>query len=152
VVAGALLDLGQLRQLAESVDLEIESMSRFTSPHQALPRTHLLSNGEYSVMLTVAGSGYSRWRDIAVTRWREDPTCDPFGCYIYLRDVVDGEVWSAGYSRSPGRPSRPCSSRRAQITRHDGSISPSPKSWCRPTTMRKSVGCLTNRERLGNRN
>ena len=38
----------------------------------ATPRTHLLSNGSYAVMLTAAGSGYSRWRDIAVTRWRED--------------------------------------------------------------------------------
>ena len=45
---------------------------RFTTPHDATPRTQLLSNGRYSVMLTSAGSGYSRWRDIAVTRWRED--------------------------------------------------------------------------------
>ena len=52
---------------------------RFTSPHHTAPRTHLLSNGNYSVMLTAAGSGYSRWRDISVTRWREDPTCDPWG-------------------------------------------------------------------------
>src|SRR4029077_10612922 len=126
VVGGALFDLGQRRQLAESVDLEIESMSRrFTSPHQALPRTHLLSNGEYSVMLTVAGSGYSRWRDIAVTRWREDPTCDPWGCYIYLRDVVDGEVWSAGYQpvgHEPDAYEALFFEDRAQITRRDGSI------------------------------
>jgi len=98
---------------------------RFTSPHQALPRTHLLSNGEYSVMLTVAGSGYSRWRDIAVTRWREDPTCDPWGCYIYLRDVVDGEVWSAGYQpvgHEPDAYEALFFEDRAQITRRDGSI------------------------------
>ena len=39
---------------------------------RATPRTQLLSNGRYAVMLTSAGSGYSRWRDIAITRWRED--------------------------------------------------------------------------------
>jgi cyclic beta-1,2-glucan synthetase len=70
---------------------------RFTSPHSAAPRTHLLSNGGYSVLLTAAGSGYSRWRDMAVTRWREDPTCDPWGSYIFLRDVGNGHVWSAGF-------------------------------------------------------
>ena len=43
------------------------------------PRTHLLSNGRYAVMLTAAGSGYSRWRDLAVTRWREDATRDDWG-------------------------------------------------------------------------
>ena len=63
---------------------------RFTSPHHVAPRTHLLSNGNYSVMVTAAGSGYSRWHDIAVTRWREDPTCDPWGSYVFLRDVANG--------------------------------------------------------------
>jgi cyclic beta-1,2-glucan synthetase len=37
------------------------SLRRFTSPHDLMPRTHLLSNGRYAVMLTSAGSGYSRW-------------------------------------------------------------------------------------------
>jgi cyclic beta-1,2-glucan synthetase len=70
---------------------------RFASPHQATPRTHLLSNGDYSVMLSTAGSGYSRWRDQAVTRWREDRTCDPWGSFVFLRDVGDGRIWSAAY-------------------------------------------------------
>jgi cyclic beta-1,2-glucan synthetase len=77
--------------------MPIDSPRRFSSPYQATPRTHLLSNGNYSVMLTAAGSGYSRWRDMALTRWREDPTCDPWGFYIFLRDVFNGHVWSAGY-------------------------------------------------------
>ena len=61
------------------------------------PRTHLLANGDYAVMISAAGSGYSRWRDIAVTRWREDPTCDPWGFFMFLRDCANGRVWSAGY-------------------------------------------------------
>ena len=50
-------------------------------PHRTIPHRapHLLSNGRYAVMLTSAGSGYSRWRDIAITRWREDPTRDCLG-------------------------------------------------------------------------
>jgi cellobiose phosphorylase len=60
------------------------------------PRQHgLLSNGTYSVMLGSSGSGYSQWRDLAVTRWREDPTCDPWGSYLLLRDEDSGAVWSA---------------------------------------------------------
>jgi cyclic beta-1,2-glucan synthetase len=70
---------------------------RFTSPHHAAPRTHLLSNGNYSVMITAAGSGYSRWRDTAVSRWREDSTLDAYGSYVFLRDVANGQVWSAAY-------------------------------------------------------
>ncbi|MBF6595490.1 MAG: glycosyl transferase, partial [Thermaceae bacterium] len=68
---------------------------RFTQAKQRQPQTHLLSNGRYIVMLSAAGSGYSRWKGLAVTRWREDATCDDWGSYIYLRDVRSGQLWSA---------------------------------------------------------
>jgi cyclic beta-1,2-glucan synthetase len=109
----------QLRELAAVAP------RRFTSPHHVAPRTHLLSNGDYSVMLTAAGSGYSRWRGIAVTRWREDPTCDPWGCYVFLRDVVSGQVWSAGYQpvgREPDSYDVAFFEDHAEITRRDGRI------------------------------
>jgi cyclic beta-1,2-glucan synthetase len=54
----------------------------------------LLSNGRYHVMVTNAGGGYSRWKGLAVTRWREDGTCDNWGTFCYLRDVASGEFWS----------------------------------------------------------
>ena len=62
----------------------------FTSARSLVPQTHLLSNGRYTVMLTAAGSGFSRFNDLAVTRWREDATRDTNGTYIYLRDVPIG--------------------------------------------------------------
>jgi cyclic beta-1,2-glucan synthetase len=74
-----------------------EIQRRYSSPHSRIPRTQLLSNASYAVMLTSAGSGYSRWRNLDVTRWREDATCDDWGSYIFLRDTRSGEVWSAGY-------------------------------------------------------
>ncbi|MBK8650584.1 MAG: hypothetical protein IPN23_02525 [Elusimicrobia bacterium] len=70
---------------------------RFHTPHETPPRTQLLSNGRYSVMLTAAGAGYSQWHELAVTRWREDPTRDAYGTFVFLRDVRSGEVWSVGY-------------------------------------------------------
>ena len=54
------------------------------------PISHLMSNGQYAVMLTAAGGGYSRWGDIALTRWREDATRDNQGPVLHLRDVADG--------------------------------------------------------------
>ncbi|MEO6782800.1 MAG: glucoamylase family protein, partial [Bradyrhizobium sp.] len=59
------------------------------------PITHLLSNGRYAVMLTATGGGYSRWRELAVTRWREDTTRDDQGSFIFLRDMQTETVWSA---------------------------------------------------------
>ena len=70
---------------------------RFNSPHTPIPEVQLLSNGRYHVMITNAGGGYSRWKDLAVTRWREDSTCDHWGTFCYLRDVTSGEFWSTAY-------------------------------------------------------
>lgn len=69
----------------------------YDTPHLPTPRTQLLSNGTYSVMITSAGSGYSGCGPLAVTRWREDVTRDHWGSYCYVRDVRSGAVWSTGY-------------------------------------------------------
>ncbi len=98
---------------------------RFQSPHQPAARTQLLSNGRYAVMMTSAGSGYSRWGDLAVTRWREDPTCDCWGSYIFLRDADRGTVWSAGYQPSGVEPDRYEATfleDHVDIVRRDGTI------------------------------
>ncbi len=73
------------------------SRRRFLSPGLRAPQVQLLSNGRYQVVITNAGGGYSRWQDLAVTRWREDSTRDCWGTFIYARDIVTGEFWSAGY-------------------------------------------------------
>jgi cellobiose phosphorylase len=69
----------------------------FGSPNTPKPEVLLLSNGRYHVMITNAGGGYSRWKDMAVTRWREDSTCDNWGTFCYIRDVTSGEFWSTAY-------------------------------------------------------
>lgn len=61
------------------------------------PRTQLLSNGNYTLMITTAGGGYSSCGGRAITRWREDATRDNWGSFIYVRDVRSGSVWSAGH-------------------------------------------------------
>ena len=70
-------------------------------PATALRVTSLMSNGHYSLMVTATGSGYSRWGDLAVTRWQPDPVEDRMGCYIFLRDTESGEWWSATAAPKP---------------------------------------------------
>ncbi len=98
---------------------------RVATAHSAIVTTHLLSNGRYTVMLTGAGSGYSRWQGLAVTRWREDATCDDWGSYIFLRDVRDGYLWSAGFQPSGAEPRSYMAAfheGRAEFTRQDRDI------------------------------
>ncbi|WP_234054047.1 MULTISPECIES: glucoamylase family protein [unclassified Xanthobacter] len=113
------------RSAARARDLEPPAARAFTSARQATPATHLLSNGRYATMLTAAGSGYSRWGEFAVTRWREDTTCDDFGSYIFVRDVRSGEVWSCGFQPSGVEPAAyqvTFHEDRAEFIRRDGTL------------------------------
>jgi cyclic beta-1,2-glucan synthetase len=115
----------EVKSAADVRDLVPPVLRRFTSPHDAIPRTHLLSNGRYAVMVTAAGSGYSRWRDVAVTRWREDVTRDSWGSYLFLRDMHTGGVWSAGHQPSGTEADSyevNYSEDHAEFSRRDGSI------------------------------
>jgi len=110
---------------AEIRDISLPGGRRLATAHSATPVTQLLSNGRYAVMLTAAGSGYSRWRDLAVSRWREDVTCDEWGSYVFLRDVDSGNVWSAGFQPSGVEPDDynvTFNENRAEFTRRDGSL------------------------------
>jgi cellobiose phosphorylase len=61
------------------------------------PRTHILSNGEYSTVLTHAGTGYSFCNELALTRWRRDPVKDSYGFFFYIKELESNEFWSVGH-------------------------------------------------------
>ena len=81
--------------IADINAVEVGAETRvINGPNTPLPAVQLLSNGRYHVMVTNAGGGYSRWKDLAVSRWREDGTCDNWGTFCYIRDVKSGKYWS----------------------------------------------------------
>ncbi len=113
----------EVKDLAsERVNTELRIIPTANTP---IPEVQLLSNGRYHVMVSNSGGGYSRWKDTAVTRWREDGTCDHWGTFCYIRDLESGEFWSSGHQPtlkvadhyeviySPGR---------AEIRRQDHSV------------------------------
>ncbi|CAN5922791.1 glucoamylase family protein [soil metagenome] len=97
----------------------------FSTPNTPFPEVHLLSNGTYHVAITNAGGGYSRWRELAVTRWHEDATRDAWGTFGYLRDVATDAVWSVAHQPTLARGTRYeaiFTQGRAEFRRHDADI------------------------------
>jgi cyclic beta-1,2-glucan synthetase len=97
----------------------------YYSPDTKLPRTSLISNREYSVMLTLGGTGYSQYNDIYVTRWREDPTIDMYGSFIYVQNLNSGNMWSATSKplNYPGEEYKvTCFPNSVRYSRKDGNI------------------------------
>ncbi len=110
---------------ARVAELQTPEVRRLHTPHESAPQTHLLSNGRYSAMVTAAGSGFSRWNDVAITRWQPDITRDDLGSYFLLRDVESGRVWSAGYQPCAVQPESyevSFTEDRAEIIRTDADI------------------------------
>ncbi len=117
------------------------------SPDTPNPEVQLLSNGRYHVMVTNAGGGYTRWNDLAVTRWREDGTRDPWGTFCYLRDVDGGTMWTTAHqptSRAAGAATRRSSRRGARNSAAVTATSrPIRRSPCRRRTTSSSAGCTS---------
>ncbi|MEX0787622.1 MAG: glucoamylase family protein, partial [Anaerolineales bacterium] len=87
----------------EGVNEGEPSVSKFDTPHTPTPKTQILSNGRYSLMVTNAGGGYSRWGDFELTRWRSDRTLDAWGTFFYLHEPEAGHVWSNTYHPVGGK-------------------------------------------------
>ena len=88
------LDDSNLAQVSQE---QAVPFSVFRTANTTIPEAHILSNGRYHVMVTNAGGGYSRWKDLELTRWREDTTRDNRGKFCYIRDIASGDVWSTAY-------------------------------------------------------
>ena len=77
------------------VETEKPAVRLIETPDTAQPRVGLLASLPYTVMISNAGSGYSRYEQLAITRWRADATRDDYGQWCYVRDLTSGELWSA---------------------------------------------------------
>lgn len=97
----------------------------FTTAHTEVPEVCVLSNGSFTTLITNSGSGFSRFQGLNVSRWREDAVRDPWGSYVYIRDVTEDKLWSPSY-----QPCRVESSQqrvefeldRAEFSRTDGEV------------------------------
>jgi cyclic beta-1,2-glucan synthetase len=88
-------DVADISMVHETAEMRI-----IDTPDTPVPEVQLLSNGRYHLMITNAGGGYSRWKDIAVTRWREDGTTDHWGNFCFIRDLEKGFYWSTAHQPS----------------------------------------------------
>ncbi len=75
-------------------DILAPAAATCTTPQTVTPRTQLLSNGNYGLMITNSGGGYSQWGGRELTRWRSDPTCDALGTFCYIHEPETNRLWS----------------------------------------------------------
>lgn len=80
-----------------ALTVQVPMSRRLTTADTPSPRTHILSNGQYTIMVSNSGAGFSTCRDLDVTRWRQDRTRDAHGQFIYVRNLASGKYWSIAH-------------------------------------------------------
>jgi len=109
----------------EAVNEDFEYTKVLGLNNNILPEVHMLSNGEYSVMVTDNGSGFSKFKDLAVTRWREDSILNNSGMFFYIKDIEANSLWSNSLNPCGVLPNRykvVFSQDKVLISRTDGDI------------------------------
>ena len=104
---------GEVKGIQRLVTAPVEVNPWNVPVQTAIPQMNLLSNGDYGVLISNMGSGYSTWRGIDLTRWQADPVLDPWGSWIYIQEMkakrngkpAVGKTWSTGHQPIPGDPS-----------------------------------------------
>jgi len=101
-----------------------EAYRTYGIPKTLPPNVHILTNGDYSVMITDGGSGFSKAGDFAVNRWTPD-YFDKKGFYIFIENINCNMAWSATYEpygQDPDKYKVVFSPDKAQFTRRNGNI------------------------------
>jgi len=117
-------ELADIRTASTEQGMQMRVLQR---PDPRVPEVQLLSNGRYHVMVTSAGGSYSRWNDMAITRWREDSTRDNWGTFCYVRDMESGRFWSTAFQPTLVQPQSQSyevifSEGRAEFRRNDNNF------------------------------
>lgn len=113
----------QLDSMRPSTEIPLDPWR--VSPDAPYTQIHALSNGTYSLLISAAGSGFSRRGDMELTRWRDDPTLDDRGSWIYVEDRLNGQLWSVTHQPTMAPPDRSEVNfypHRVEFERQDGDI------------------------------
>jgi cyclic beta-1,2-glucan synthetase len=86
-----------LLTITQSMRDENIDLRSYYSIDTPLPEARFLSNGNYLVMITNGGGSFSRWRNLALNCWSEDPIRDVQGAYFYIRNLTDNSLWSPSF-------------------------------------------------------
>ena len=74
-----------------------------TRPDTPRPWINIIANGDYGLVISQTGSGYSWWKNSSVariTRWLQDLVKDEMGKYVFIKDRDMKKFWSLGWKPS----------------------------------------------------
>ncbi len=77
--------------------VQTESDARDFDGIANVPELGIISNGQYTVLMNDRGSGFSRYKNIMLNRYRKI-SADHYGTYLYIRNLRDDHLWCNTYA------------------------------------------------------
>ena len=77
--------------------VQTESDARDYDGIANVPEIGMLSNGNYTVLLNDRGSGFSRYKNILINRYRK-VSADHYGIYLFIRNLKTDRIWCNTYA------------------------------------------------------
>ena len=77
--------------------VQTESDARDFDTIANVPEIGVISNGQYTVLMNDRGSGFSRFRNIMLNRYRKISS-DHYGTYLYIRNLRNDKLWCNTYA------------------------------------------------------
>ncbi len=90
------LRITQYKRLQYNKELAENDLRDFDSI-APVPEIGILSNGRYTVLLNDRGSGFSRYRNTFLNRYRQ-VSADHYGTYLFIRNLRNDSLWSATFA------------------------------------------------------
>ena len=82
-----------------------ESDAREYSTIAPVPEIGILSNGAYTVLMNDRGSGFSRYNNIYINRYRKI-SAEYYGIFLYIRNLENDHLWCNTYAPIGAMPSK----------------------------------------------
>ncbi len=77
--------------------MQTESDARDYDGIANVPEIGVVSNGQYTVLLNDRGSGFSRYKNILINRYRKI-SADHYGTYLFIRNLKTDRLWCNTYA------------------------------------------------------
>ena len=120
----------------KTIDYEAYGVREYTKPYDKLKHINIVSNEDYSVIIDQKGDGYSKYKDIAINRFKKTDIIQE-GINFFFKNIKTRRIWTFGqmnYLSTADKYNVCFSPDKSKFVRQDGGIETVTSIYVMPDT------------------
>ena len=118
----------------KNIDYETYLVREFNKPYDKLGNINVISSDDYTVITDQKGNGYSKYKDIAINRFKKTDDIEQ-GIFFFFKNIKTKRIWASNqmnYLAMPDKYTISFSPEMTKIARQDGGIETITKIFINP--------------------